>query len=50
MRLAQGMYTNARSRVHVGEGFSREFEVKIGEHQGSVLNNKFLFTKGPLQA
>ena len=32
------MYTNARSRVHVGEGFSKEFEVKVGVHQGSVLS------------
>ena len=25
-------------RVHVGEGFSQEFEVKVGVHQGSVLS------------
>ena len=37
MRLVQGMYANARRRVHVGEGFSEEFEVKVGVHQGSVL-------------
>ena len=37
MRLVQGMYANARSCVHVGEGFSEEFEVKVGVHQGSVL-------------
>ena len=36
--LVQGMYTNARSRVRVGEGFSKEFEVKVGVHQGSVLS------------
>ena len=35
--LAQGMYANARSRVRVGEGFCKEFEVKVGVHQGSVL-------------
>ena len=29
---------NARSRVHVGEGYSEEFEVKISVHQGSVLS------------
>ena len=29
MRLVQGMYANARSRVHVGEGYSEEFEVKV---------------------
>ena len=31
------MYANARSRVRVGEGYSEEFEVKVGVHQGSVL-------------
>ena len=36
--LVQGMYANARSRVHVGEDFSKEFEVKVGVHQGSVLS------------
>ena len=38
MRLVQGMYANARSRVRVGEGYSEEFEVKVGVHQGSVLS------------
>ena len=38
MRLLQGMYANAQSRVHVGEGYSEEFEVKVGVHQGSVLS------------
>ena len=28
--LVQGMYANAWSRVRVGEGFSKEFEVKVG--------------------
>ena len=37
MRLEQGMYANAQSRVHVGEGYSEEFEV-VGVHQGSVLS------------
>ena len=37
--LVQGMYANARSRVRVGEGFSKEFEVKVGVHQGSVLKS-----------
>ena len=36
--LVQGMYANARSRVHVGEGYSEEFEVKVSVHQGSVLH------------
>ena len=34
----QGMYANARSPVCVGEGYSEEFEVKVGVHQGSVLD------------
>ena len=38
VRLVQGMYTNARSHVRVGEGYSEEFEVKVGIHQGSVLS------------
>ena len=38
MLLVQGMYAYARSRVHVGEGFSKEFEVKVRVHQGSVLS------------
>ena len=36
--LVQRMYANARSRVRVGEGYSEEFEVKVGVHQGSVLS------------
>ena len=38
VRLVQGMYANVRSRVRVGEGYSEEFEVKVGVHQGSVLS------------
>ena len=38
MRLVQGMYANARSHVRVCEGYSEEFEVKLGVHQGSVLS------------
>ena len=38
VRLVQGMYSSARSRVRVGEGYSEEFEVKDGVHQGSVLS------------
>ena len=38
MRLVQGMYSNAMSRVRVGEGYSEEFEVKVGVHQSSVLS------------
>ena len=29
VRLVQGMYANALRRVHVGEGYSEEFEVKV---------------------
>ena len=32
------MYSNVRSRVRVSEGYSEEFEVKVGVHQGSVLS------------
>ena len=38
VRIVQGMYSNSRSRVRVGEGYSEEFEVKVGVHQGSVLS------------
>ena len=38
VRLVQGMYAYARSRVHVSEGYSEEFKVKIGVHQRSVLS------------
>ena len=31
VRLVLGMYAYARSRVRVGEGFSKEFEVKVGD-------------------
>ena len=39
VRLVQWMYANARSRVRVGEGYSEEFEVKVGVHQGLVLTH-----------
>ena len=42
VRLVQGMYSNARSRV--GEGYSEEFEVKVGVHQGSVLSPLLFIT------
>ena len=38
VRLVQGMYANARSRVRVGEGYSEVFGVKVGVHPGSVLS------------
>ena len=36
--LVQGMYANVWSCALVGEGYSEEFEVKVGVHQGSVLS------------
>ena len=38
VQLVQGMYFNVRSCVRVGEGYSDEFEVKVGVHQGSILS------------
>ena len=38
VRLVQGMYSNARSHVPVGERYSEAFEVKFGVHKGSVLS------------
>ena len=38
MRLVQRIYANAQSHFHVGDGYSEEFEVKVGVHQGSVLS------------
>ena len=43
--LVQGMYSNARSHVPVGEGYSEEFEVKVGVHQGSVLSPLLFITE-----
>ena len=42
VRLVQGMYSIARSRVHVGERHSEEFE-KVDVHQGSVLSPLLFF-------
>ena len=38
VRLVQGMYSNARSRVCVGEGYSEEFEVKVGVHEKALYS------------
>ena len=43
VRLVQGTYANAQSRFLVGEGYSEEFEVKLGVHQGSVLSPLLFF-------
>ena len=34
----QGMYANGWSHVSFGEGYSKEFEVKVGVHQGLLLS------------
>ena len=38
LRLVQSMYKDVRSRVRVGDGYSEEFGVGVGVHQGSVLS------------
>ena len=38
MRLVQSMYNDVRSRISVGDGYSKEFGVGVGIHQGSVLS------------
>ena len=38
VRLVQSMYKDVRSRVRVGDGYSVEFGVGVGVHQGSVLS------------
>ena len=38
MRLVQSMYKDVRSRATVGDGYSEEFGVGVGVHQGSVLS------------
>ena len=44
VRLVQSMYKDVRSRVRVGDGYSEEFGVGVGVHQGSVLS-PLLFIK-----
>ena len=38
VRLVQSMYKIMKSRVRMGSGYSEEFGVKKGVHQGSVLS------------
>ena len=38
IRVIQGMYSNARSRVRVNSQYSEQFDVGVGVHQGSVLS------------
>jgi len=32
------LYKGAKTKVHVGDGYSDEFDVGVGLHQGSVLS------------
>ena len=38
VRSVMSLYEGAKTRVRVGLGLSKEFEVKVGVHQGSVLS------------
>ena len=38
VRLVQSMYKDERRRVRIDSGYSEEFVVKVGDHQGSVLS------------
>ena len=38
VRLVQSMYKIMKSRVRMDSGYSEEFGVKEGVHQGSVLS------------
>ena len=38
VRLVKSMYKDVRSRVRVGDGYSEEFGLGVGVHQGSVLS------------
>ena len=38
VHLVQSMYKDVGSRVRVGDGYSEEFGVGVGVHQGSVLS------------
>ena len=42
VHLVQSMYKDVRSRVRVGDGYSEEFGVGVGVHQGSVLSPLFI--------
>ena len=38
VRAIMSLYDGAKTRVRVGSAYSKEFEVKVGVHQGSVLS------------
>ena len=44
--LCNILYANARSHVGVGEGYSEEFGVKVGVHQGSILSPLLFILSG----
>ena len=45
VRMVEGTYEKTTARVVVGEGASKEFEVKIGLRQGSVLSPLLIIAK-----
>ena len=38
MQNKMSLYEGSRTKVRVGSGFSEEFGVRVGVHQGSVLS------------
>ena len=38
VRIVQSMYKEVRSRMRAGDEYSNSFDVRVGVHQGSVLN------------
>ncbi|XP_060770545.1 uncharacterized protein LOC132881740 [Neoarius graeffei] len=38
IRTVQAMYMNAKSMVRINNSYSKEFKVKVGVHQGSVIS------------
>ena len=38
IKVVQSLYTNARSQVRINGSFSKDFQVNVGLHQGSVLS------------
>ena len=49
VRLVQSVYKDVRSRVRVGDGYSEEFGVGVGVHQGSVLSPLYHCVRGSIQ-
>ena len=38
VKALMSLYERAETKVRVGSGLSKEFSVKVGVHQGSVLS------------